>query len=74
MKKLNQIRPPRINKIGPSQPIIAPKKVKMWFKCGTSSMLFTKCKEPTALQLEVKIRKFLSENNIKLEGSFILTQ
>lgn len=73
MKKLNQIRPPRINKIGPMQQIVS-KKVKVFFKCGTSSMLFCKTDEPTALRLEARLKRFLTDNHSKMEGNFIIVQ
>ena len=72
LHKKNQIRPNAINRIGPTQQV--PKKVKLWFKCGTSSMLFCKTDEGTALRLESRLRRFMTDNNTKLEGTFIQTQ
>ena len=72
MKKMNQIRPNRVNHIGPAQ--TSPKKVKLWFKCGTSSMLFCKAPEADALRIEARLRRMLRDLDVKLEGSFIQTQ
>ena len=66
MIRQNQIRPTGVNK--------DVKHVRLWFKCGTASMLFCKTTEPNALRLEVKIKRFMKENNIKLAGQFIQTQ
>lgn len=72
MMNRNQIRRPRVNTIGPTQQ--EPKKVRMYFKEGNSSMLFAKLDHMDALALEHLILKFLREHNSKLEGCFIQTQ
>lgn len=73
MQKQNQIRKPTINKIGPTQK--EPKKVRIYFKSGNSSMLLCKgISHYDAIKLESTIRRFLSSIEVKLEGTFIQTQ
>lgn len=68
----NQIHRPRINRIGPTQ--AEPKLVRMYFKAGNASMLLARLDHVAAIVLEHKIRKFLKQNNSKLEGTIIQTQ
>ena len=73
VKKVNQIRPPRVNHIGPTQK--EPKKVRLYFKSGNSSMLLCKnITEADALRFEVRMRRQLKDMGVKLEGTIIQTQ
>ncbi len=73
MYRKNQIRRPTINKIGPTQQ--EPKKVRIFFKSGNSSMLLCKgIKYYDAIKLESTIKRFLKEIDVRLEGNFIQTQ
>lgn len=72
MKKVNQITAPRINKIGPMQK--EPRKVKVYFKSGNSTMLLAKMDHVDAIAFEHKLVRFLKEHNSKLEGVLIQTQ
>lgn len=67
-----QPHPQRINKIGPTQQ--EPKKVRMFFKSGNSTMLLAKLDHVAALQLESRINRFLREHGSTLEGHFIHTK
>lgn len=68
----NQPHPQRINKIGPTQE--EPKKVRMFFKSGNSTMLLARLDHVAALQLESRINRFLREHGSSLEGCFIHTK
>ena len=73
MNKANQTTRPRINKIGPTQK--EPRKVRLYFKSGNSTMLLVKNIEyEVAILLESRLKRFLRERNSKLEGTFITTQ
>ena len=73
MQTANQITRPRINKIGPTQK--EPRKVRLYFKAGNSSMLLVKgIEHEVALLLEHRLKRFLKEHNCKLEGNLIQTQ
>ena len=72
MKKQNQTTRPIINKVGSTQK--EPRKVRVYFKSGNSTMLLCKLPHEAALQLESRLIRFLKRFDAKLEGNLIQTQ
>ena len=74
MKKLqNQTTRPTINKIGKTQQ--EPKRVRVHFKSGNATILICKgIDHYDAIRLESRIKRYLNDIGVKLEGTFIQTQ